>query len=226
MRRCSTADRSRESSPSVCLRWRKGRFQRRSFRVAHVKGSSSLLSFRRCTKSASPPVSALSSTAVRDVFSSSVRDARRHKMSPAHTSASPMTISAIPRLFILRPQKRAFYPRLFPALVDEILRAAKPARSLLPGTRIRAGGQSRDDKITRTGIPAELARRHRRDGRVEGTLLRRKNLEAALSLVDRTFFADVPILGRDSRVRDQFRDGYAELPALNRTCWQRLSDEH
>jgi hypothetical protein len=67
-----------------------------NLRIVYFKGSSSLLSLRRCTRSASPTLSVSWS-------SPSVRD-RGHKMSPPQTNARPMTISAIPRTSILRPQ--------------------------------------------------------------------------------------------------------------------------
>jgi len=67
-------------------------------RIVYFRGSSSLLSLSRCTRSASPTLSASWS-------SPSVRD-RGHKMNPPQTNATPITISAIPRTSIFATAKR------------------------------------------------------------------------------------------------------------------------
>ena len=69
--------------------------------AVYLRGSSSEVSLRRFSKSAMPPVSVFSSFCDSVFSSSSVRDARGHKISAPQTRARPATISEIPRARML-----------------------------------------------------------------------------------------------------------------------------
>jgi hypothetical protein len=103
--------------------------------IVYFRGSSSLLSLRRCTRSASPTLSASCS-------SPSVRD-RGHKMSSPQTNARPITISAMPKTSILRPQSERLRP---PARVPARLHCEAHRMRPLPKKRrsLRAKGGSPD----------------------------------------------------------------------------------